>query len=213
MQATDPFVDARRLMVEQQLLARGIQDQRVIEAMLQVPRHAFVREEFASVAYHDTPLPTALRQTISQPYMVALMSEALEVRPEDRVLEIGTGSGYQTAILACLAQEVFTIERHRELQEAAIALLAKLGDYRIHFRLGNGTHGWVEHALYDRIIVTAAARQIPEALWAQLKEGGIMVIPIGGDMCQDLIQVKRVNHNKSIKQICPCRFVPLIDSD
>jgi protein-L-isoaspartate(D-aspartate) O-methyltransferase len=213
MQATDPFVDARRLMVEQQLLARGIQDQRVIEAMLQVPRHAFVREEFLSIAYHDTPLPTALEQTISQPYMVALMSEALEVEPDDRVLEIGTGSGYQTAILACLAREVYTIERHGVLQKGAIDTLTKLGYHHIRFHLGNGTYGWKQHALYDRIIVTAAARHIPETLWTQLKEGGIMVIPVGGSMYQELIQVTRVDGQKSIRQICACRFVPLIDSD
>lgn len=209
----DPFAEARRMMVERQLLARGIQDKRVIEAMLQVPRHRFVREEFSSVAYHDTPLPTTLRQTISQPYIVALMSEALMVNQDDRVLEIGTGSGYQTAILACLAKAVYTIERHGILQDGAIATLAKLGYHHICFHLGNGTEGWVEHALYDRIIVTAAAKHIPEALWSQLKEGGIMVIPVGGSMAQDLIQVTRVHGHKRIKEICPCRFVPLIDSD
>jgi protein-L-isoaspartate(D-aspartate) O-methyltransferase len=213
MHATDPFSEVRSLMVERQLLARGIQDQRVIEAMLHVPRHLFVREEFSSIAYHDTPLPTALEQTISQPYMVALMSEALEVEPDDRVLEIGTGSGYQTAILACLAREVYTIERHGVLQEGAIATLSKLGYHHIRFLVGNGTHGWKEHALYDRIIVTAATRHIPEALWTQLKEGGIMVIPVGGSMYQELIQVTRVDGQKSIKEICPCRFVPLIDSN
>lgn len=206
----DIYRIARERMVESQIKARGIGDERVIKAMLKVPRHLFVDPALRDQAYGDFPLPIGERQTISQPYIVALMTEALELKGQERVLEIGTGSGYQTAILAELALWVYTIEKYPSLQEKAKNLLIKLGYKNISFKIGDGTLGWSEAAPFEAIIVTAASPQIPQPLIEQLAEGGRIVIPVGDEYSQMLIKgVKRggVLHTKSLE---PVRFVKLV---
>lgn len=206
----DIYRIARERMVESQIKARGIRDERVIKAMLKVPRHLFVDPALRDQAYGDFPLPIGERQTISQPYIVALMTEALELKGQERVLEIGTGSGYQTAILAELALWVYTIEKYPSLQEKAKNLLIKLGYRNISFKTGDGTLGWSEAAPFEAIIVTAASPQIPQPLIEQLAEGGRIVIPVGDEYSQMLIKgVKRggVLHTKSLE---PVRFVKLV---
>uniref|UniRef100_A0A832LVG5 Protein-L-isoaspartate O-methyltransferase n=1 Tax=Caldimicrobium thiodismutans TaxID=1653476 RepID=A0A832LVG5_9BACT len=206
----DIYRIARERMVESQIKARGIRDERVIKAMLKVPRHLFVDPALRDQAYGDFPLPIGERQTISQPYIVALMTEALELKGQERVLEIGTGSGYQTAILAELALWVYTIEKYPSLQEKAKNLLIKLGYKNISFKTGDGTLGWSEAAPFEAIIVTAASPQIPQPLIEQLAEGGRIVIPVGDEYSQMLIKgVKRggVLHTKSLE---PVRFVKLV---
>lgn len=206
----DIYRIARERMVESQIKARGIGDERVIKAMLKVPRHLFVDPALRDQAYGDFPLPIGERQTISQPYIVALMTEALELKGQERVLEIGTGSGYQTAILAELALWVYTIEKYPSLQEKAKNLLIKLGYKNISFKTGDGTLGWSEAAPFEAIIVTAASPQIPQLLIEQLAEGGRIVIPVGDEYSQMLIKgVKRggVLHTKSLE---PVRFVKLV---
>src|SRR5688572_14592650 len=185
----DDYERERRRMVEEDLRRRGIRDPRVLEAMAQVPRHRFVPEGGRRHAYEDRALPLELGQTISQPYMVAYMSEALRVRATDRVLEIGTGSGYQTAVLARLAAEVFTVERIGDLQGAAREILEELDVRNVRYRVGDGTLGWAEHAPYDRILVTAGAPAIPPALRDQLGDGGVLVIPVGEPDEQELLVV------------------------
>lgn len=206
----DIYRIARERMVESQIKARGIRDERVIKAILKVPRHLFVDPALRDQAYGDFPLPIGERQTISQPYIVALMTEALELKGQERVLEIGTGSGYQTAILAELALWVYTIEKYPSLQEKAKNLLIKLGYRNISFKTGDGTLGWSEAAPFEAIIVTAASPQIPQPLIEQLAEGGRIVIPVGDEYSQMLIKgVKRggVLHTKSLE---PVRFVKLV---
>lgn len=206
----DIYRIARERMVESQIKARGIGDERVIKAMLKVPRHLFVDPALRDQAYGDFPLPIGERQTISQPYIVALMTEALELKGQERVLEIGTGSGYQTAILAELALWVYTIEKYPSLQEKAKNLLIKLGYRNISFKTGDGTLGWSEAAPFEAIIVTAASPRIPQPLIEQLAEGGRIVIPVGDEYSQMLIKgVKRggVLHTKSLE---PVRFVKLV---
>ena len=171
--------EARRRMVEYQIRARGVGDARVLEAMETVPRHEFVPEEYLQSAYGDGPLPIGYGQTISQPYIVAVMTELLELEPGDRVLEIGTGSGYQAAILAELVDEVYTMEIIPELADSARGVLDRLGYGRVHSVNADGYYGWEEHAPYDAIIVTAAPDHVPQPLVQQLKEGGRMVIPVG----------------------------------
>lgn len=198
-------------MVDDQIVARGVRDARVLEAMRKVTRHVFVPEKLRDVAYTDGPLSIGHDQTISQPYIVALMTELLEPKPTDRVLEIGTGSGYQAAVLAEIVAEVFTIEILPPLYDQATRVLHRLGYPNIFLKLGDGTLGWEEHAPYDKIIVTAASqRGIPPALEGQLREGGILVIPIGA-FDQELVKaVKR--EGKWIQQnVLPVRFVPLIE--
>ncbi|HIE52022.1 MAG TPA: protein-L-isoaspartate(D-aspartate) O-methyltransferase, partial [Armatimonadetes bacterium] len=176
----------REAMVERQIRARGVRDPRVLEAMRQVPRHKFVLPSLQAQAYQDTPLPIGLDQTISQPYMVALMTELLELKGPEKVLEVGTGSGYQAAILAELAEQVYTIERIPELAAAARQRLQELGYHNVTVRVGDGTLGWPEEAPFEAIIVTAGGQTVPPALKEQLAEGGRLVIPVGGYRMQDL---------------------------
>ena len=189
-------------------------DPRVLEALRQVPRHAFVSASASHLAYADRPLDIGLRQSISQPFVVALMTHLLQVQPGDRVLEIGTGSGYQAAVLAVLAREVYSIEILAELGTKAAETLGRLGYANVAVRVGDGYHGWAEHAPYDRIIVTAAPDHIPPALLAQLKPGGRLVIPVGsidpGVQAQDLLVIeKAADGTTTSANIIPVRFVPL----
>lgn len=198
-------------MVARQIRGRGVKDERVLAAMERVERHRFVPPDHQRLAYEDSALPIALEQTISQPYMVAAMTEALEPRPADRVLEVGTGSGYQTAVLAELVREVYTIERLPELAETARATLDSLGYGNIQFRVGDGSKGWPEKAPFDGIIVTAAAGRVPSPLLRQLAEGGHLVIPVGGTYDQDLYQIERRGQSYEQRLITRCRFVPLVE--
>ncbi len=198
-------------MVEEQIIARGIRDKEVIRAMLKVPRHLFVPERYRKEAYCDYPLPIGYGQTISQPYIVALMTALLELKKDDRVLEIGTGSGYQTAILAEIAKEVYSVEIIEELAKKAERLLKKLGYKNIHIKVGNGYYGWPEHAPYSAIIVTCAPRKIPPPLLSQLKDGGIMVIPVGREYgIQKLIKVRKINGRIYKETVTLVRFVPML---
>ncbi len=203
---------AREAMVQNHLVARGIDDPAVLEAMRTVPREAFLPPELAEFAYEDSPLPIAEGQTISQPYIVALMAAALELRPHDRVLEIGTGSGYAAAILGRIAREVYTIERHAALADAAAAHLRELGFDTVHVLHGDGTLGWSAHAPYDAVVVTAGGPDIPEALLAQVAVGGRLVIPIGEDRTlQTLVRVtRRPDGSLRREDLGDVRFVPLI---
>ncbi len=190
----------------------GIRDPRVLEAIEKTPRDLFVEEGWRDHAWDDTALPISCGQTISQPYIVAYMTEQLEVEPHHRVLEVGTGSGYQAAVLARLARRVFTIERHRDLLELARRRFALLGLDNIEARLGDGYHGWPEAAPFDRIIVTAAPPKVPEALLDQLAEGGVMVIPVGTPYgYQELEKIVRTPHGFERKRLIPVRFVPMLD--
>jgi protein-L-isoaspartate(D-aspartate) O-methyltransferase len=204
----DGFAAERRRMVDEQLRARDIKDARVLDAMRRVPRHEFVPPERRSQAYVDSPLPIGHDQTISQPYIVAFMTQALEVQPEHRVLEIGTGSGYQAAVLAELAREVFTIEIVAPLAERARETLARLGYRNIRTRTGNGYLGWPEHAPYDRVMVTAAPDDVPRALVEQLKIGGLMAIPVG-TVVQELRILRRTEKGTETLATLPVRFVPM----
>ncbi len=202
------FARLRERMVREQLQARDIKDPRVLSAMLKVPRHEFVSAGFVDSAYDDSALPLKLGQTISQPYIVAYMTQALELQGTERVLEIGTGSGYQAAILAEIVPEVYTIEILPQLQETASAILTKLGYRNIKFRTGDGYMGWPEYAPFDRIIVTAAPEQVPQPLIDQLKEGGRMIIPIGA-ISQDLIVLEKGKSGIARRSTIPVRFVPM----
>ena len=204
------FPKARLKMVEEQIIQRGIKDPRVIAAMKKVPRHLFVEEALQSQAYNDHPLPIGEKQTISQPYMVALMTEALQLKGKDKVLEIGAGSGYQTAILAEMAEKVFSIERIRSLAIKARQLLYELGYYNTEIKIFDGTFGWSEEAPFDAIIVTAGAPEIPQPLLDQLAIGGRLVIPIGDAYVQDLIRVTKTEQGLKKEDLGGCRFVKLI---
>jgi protein-L-isoaspartate(D-aspartate) O-methyltransferase len=204
------FPKARSKMVEEQIILRGIKDPRVIAAMKKVPRHLFVEEALQSQAYNDHPLPIGEKQTISQPYMVAIMTEALQLKEKDKVLEIGAGSGYQTAILAELAEKVFSIERIRSLAIKARQLLYELGYYNIEIKIFDGTYGWVDKAPFDAIIVTAGAPEIPQPFLDQLAIGGRLVIPIGDAYVQDLIRVTKTEEGIKKEDLGGCRFVKLI---
>ena len=198
----------RRRMVDEQLRARDIRSPRVLDAMLTVPRHLFVPEPLRAEAYRDSPLPIGLDQTISQPYIVAFMTEALDVQPGHRVLEIGTGSGYQAAVLGLLAKDVYTIEILPPLAERARGTLSALGYRNIQVRTGNGYLGWPEHAPYDRIMVTAAPDEVPTALVDQLKIGGVMAIPVG-TVTQELRILRRTATGMETLTTLPVRFVPM----
>ncbi len=206
-------VAGRRRMVEDQLRGRDIQDERVLAAMGKVPRHLFVPAAYAAMAYEDTPLPIGEGQTISQPYIVALMTQEIRPKSGDKVLEIGTGSGYQAAVLAELASEVYTIELVGELGRRAAALLDRLGYANVRCRIGNGYLGWPEAAPFDAIVVTAAADAIPPRLVGQLQPGGRLVMPVGPpDQVQDLILgVKQTDGSLKTETIIPVRFVPLVN--
>lgn len=207
---TDPYLDARQRMVREQIRARGITSERVLTAMEQVPRERFVPERDRPDAFCDRALSIACGQTISQPFMVAAMTDCLGLEGHHRVLEIGTGSGYQTAILARLACEVYTIERIGELQNSARALLASLGITNVSYCTGDGSLGWPEQAPFDRIIVTAGAPEVPPSLTAQLTDSGRLVIPVGGRDEQILTIVERTGpHTREVPRFA-CRFVKLI---
>jgi len=201
---------AREKMVRDQLISRGIRDPRVLEAMGKVPRDRFVEEALVGEAYNDHPLPIGHHQTISQPYIVALMTEALELKGDEKVLEIGTGSGYQTAILAELAYRVYTVERIRALMVEARKTLGQLNYHNVLFKAFDGTLGWEEYAPYEAIIVTAGAPGLPQPLLDQLAEGGRLVIPTGNRSSQELIKVTRKRGRYMEKNLGGCRFVNLI---
>lgn len=206
----DPYLTRRVAMVETQLRSRGIRDPRVLQAMEQVPRHMFVLPTELDHAYSDNPLPIGAGQTISQPYIVAAMVEALAIVPEDRVLEIGTGSGYAAAVLAELAREVYTIERQPELAKKARQVLEKLDYKNVQVILSDGTQGLREYAPYNAILVSAAAPQVPLSLFDQLAEGGRMVIPVGNEVVQELQLVRKVGGDSQVAHLDGCRFVPLL---
>jgi protein-L-isoaspartate(D-aspartate) O-methyltransferase len=206
------FSQARLEMVEQQLRSRGIRDQRVLQTMAEVPRHLFVPEPWRLSAYSDGPLPIGEQQTISQPYIVALMSESLELKGTETVLEIGTGSGYQAAVLSRLAQKVYSVEILPTLAETAKLLLTRLGYDNVTVIVGDGNFGWKEGAPYDAIIVTAAAPQIPQALLDQLSDGGRMVLPVVVDSDeQHLIRLTKQGDRVTREDLGAVRFVPLVE--
>jgi protein-L-isoaspartate(D-aspartate) O-methyltransferase len=205
------FDIARKRMVMEQLEKRGICDSRVLEAMRTVPRHKFVQEAMAAQAYNDRSLPIGEKQTISQPHTVAIMTESLQLTGNEHVLEIGTGSGYQTAILASLVRKVFTIERIRPLALEARKVLDALMLLNVNIRIGDGTLGWAEEAPFDAIIVTAGAPAVPEALAEQLAPGGRLVIPVGDEKGQSLLRITRQPDGSLTKETGKdCKFVPLI---
>ena len=201
---------ARQLMVDSQLRARGVSDPRVLDAMLTVPRHRFVPEPYRSQAYEDHPLPIGDGQTISQPYIVARMLESLQLAPTDKVLEVGTGSGYATALLAEIAQQVFSIERHSALAEGARRVLAELGYNNTRVVTGDGALGLPDCAPYDAILVSAAAHDLPSALLAQLSDSGRMIVPVGASDSQQLQFVRAVNGQRVVSLREHVRFVPLV---
>lgn len=203
----------RERMVTEQLIWRGISDPRVLEVFRKVLRHKFVPPTLQDIAYSDHPLPVGEGQTISQPYMVALMTEKLGLTGDEKVLEIGTGSGYQAAILLELAREVYSVERYKTLADKAEEILKELGYKNIKIKVGDGTIGWEEHAPYDGIIVTAGAPDIPKSLLSQLNENGRLVIPVGGRFSQVLTLVEKKKDRFTTQDICGCVFVPLIGKE
>lgn len=209
MKETLTFESERRAMVETQIRRRGVRDPKVLEAMIEVPRHEFVAPAFVQAAYEDRPLPIGESETISQPYMVAVMTEAAHVQPGDKALEIGTGSGYQAAILAYLGATVYTIERNFQLVEAARLRLARLEYSGVEVVWGDGTEGYPPAAPYQVIIVTAAAPQVPPPLLEQLADGGHMVIPVGGLQHQDVHVIFKHSGEAASRVLDPCVFVPL----
>ena len=207
------FKSQRVAMVRDQIKSRGIKNADVVRAMLKVERDKFLPQTLVSCAYSDYPLPISCGQTISQPFMVGLMSECLKIVKNNSVLEIGTGSGYQTALLREMTDEVYTVERYPQLLERAENVLESLGYDDIHFKLGDGTLGWDEFAPYDRIIVTASAPSIPRSLFQQLKEEGRLIIPVGGKYHQESKIVVKKGMVSEEDDICGCVFVPLIGKE
>lgn len=199
--------------LREQLQRRGIHDPRILQAMMDVPRHRFVEPEHRPLAYSDQALPIAAGQTISQPYVVALMAAGLHLAGDERLLEIGTGSGYAAAVFAQLVDEVFTVERHEHLARSAMDVLAQLGYTTIHVRVGDGTLGWPEHAPYNAISVAAGGPQIPPSLLAQLADGGRLVMPVGERDEQNLVRVTRRGGRFVEESLGPVRFVPLIGEE
>lgn len=197
-------------MVERQLRARNIEDERVLDAMMRVPRHEFVSERDRSEAYEDHPIGIGESQTISQPYMVAVTLDALQIKSTGKVLEIGTGSGYQTAILAELAAEVYSVERHPALAQSAEEVLSRLGYENVHVFVRDGSMGLPEYAPYDAIAVSAAAPRVPATLFMQLCEGGRLVIPVGSSEAQQLLLIQKVEGQSVTRVLEGCRFVPLV---
>lgn len=210
----DRFQQQREEMVNRQLAARGISDKATLDAMRKVERHRLVPEDMVEHAYKDSPLPIGEGQTISQPFMVAFMTEAIKPKPDMKVLEIGTGSGYQAAVLAEIVDEVYTIEIVEELARRVQGDLKEMGYTNIHFKIGDGYHGWEKHAPFDAIIVTAAPNEIPPRLVEQLKEGGKMVIPVGerGTVQSLQLIVKHPNGKIRTRDLLPVRFVPFTRS-
>ncbi|NQT47334.1 MAG: protein-L-isoaspartate(D-aspartate) O-methyltransferase [Candidatus Omnitrophica bacterium] len=209
LEGEDDFAEERNFMVKNQIEARGIKDPRVLQAMKEVKRHLFVPKTLREWAYTDSPLPIGLKQTISQPFIVAYMSEAAHLKETDCVLEIGTGSGYQAAILARIADHVYTIEILKELADSASERLKKLGYDNVTVKCGDGYKGWPEHAPFDAIIVTAAPSKIPEELVKQLKVGGRMVVPIGS-FYQELYLIEKTESGIRKTKLFPVRFVPMV---
>ncbi len=203
------FAGQRQRMVQEQMMARGIHEERVLAAVAKVPREEFVPADERAAAYTDNPLPIGYDQTISQPYIVAFMTEQLHPKPSDRVLEIGTGSGYQAAILAELVAEVYTIEIAGPLARNADATLAHLGYKNVHVKVGDGHKGWPEEAPFDAIIVTCAPEKVPQPLVDQLKEGGRMIIPVGNRFAQELYLLEKKNGQLKESAVLPVRFVPM----
>ncbi len=204
------FETEREAMVRRQLQARGIRETRVLAAMREVPRHRFVPEPFRRYAYSDEPLPIGRGQTISQPYVVAYMAEALQLRGDERVLEVGSGSGYAAAVLSLLGSEVYGIELEQELYDRSVATIGELGYANVHLRRGDGFHGWPEKAPFHAIVLSCAAESIPAPLWAQLAEGGRLLYPRGsaGDV-QELVRVTKTRGKPREERLAPVRFVPL----
>ena len=197
-------------MVEEQIVERGIKDDKLIAAMKKIPRHLFLEEALQNQAYSDHPLPIGEKQTISQPYMVALMTEALLLTGKEKVLEIGTGSGYQTAILAELSEKVFSVERIRSLAIRARKLLYELSYFNVEIKIFDGTFGWIEESPFDAIMVTAGSPDIPQPLIDQLSIGGRLVIPVGDALVQDLFRVTKTGEGVKKEDLGGCRFVKLI---
>jgi len=205
------FRAQREEMVRTQLAQRGIRARRVLDVMRDVPRHEFVPEPFRQDAYEDHPLPIGAEQTISQPYIVAAMLEYLALQATDRVLEIGTGSGYVTALLSLLSAEVYSVERHAQLAASAEITLLRLGYGNVKIRIGDGSQGSAEYAPFDAILVSAATPEMPPALFAQLREGGRMVVPVGPPYSQELQLIRKVSGQPEVKILEGCRFVPLVE--
>jgi len=204
------YEEKRARMVKYDIEGRGIKDKRVLDAMLKIPRHLFVDEDYRKHAYGDHPLPIDAKQTISQPYIVALMTEAVKLKANDRILEIGTGSGYQAAVLAELAAEIYTIEIKKVLAEKSASLLKKLGYKNITVKHGDGYFGWKAHAPFNVIIITAAANKVPQPLIDQLKQGGCMILPLHSTDYYQTLTIFRKKDNKLVKEeIIPVRFVPM----
>jgi protein-L-isoaspartate(D-aspartate) O-methyltransferase len=206
---SEKYAPVREKMIQEQLLARQIRDTRVLEAMRNVPRHLFVPDDVKPNAYEDRPLPIGKDQTISQPYMVALMVQALELTGSEKVLEVGTGSGYETAILAEVSAEVFSIERFADLAVGAQALLTALGYRNVCIKVGDGTLGWPEHAPYEAIVISASSPQIPRPLLEQLRPGGSLVLPIGEEQLQSLVRLRKTTDGIKEEYLGECRFVKL----
>jgi protein-L-isoaspartate(D-aspartate) O-methyltransferase len=204
------YAAARARMVEEQIRARGVREERVLEAMRRVPRHLFVTETLRERAYDDTPLPIGERQTISQPYIVALMAEALELDGGERVLEVGTGSGYEAAVLSQVCGELYSVERIPALAQRAVELLATLGYHNVHVRVGDGSLGWPQAAPFLGIVVSAAAPRIPRPLVEQLAVGGRLVLPLGEEESQTLVRLQRTGEGLREECMGECRFVKLI---
>ncbi len=203
------FANLRNRMITEQIIARGISDERVLDALRHVPRHWFVPEEYANIAYSDSPLPIGHGQTISQPYIVALMTELMELEGEENVLEVGTGSGYQAALLAYLARQVHTIERHADLADRADEILIRMGLTHVVVHVGDGSLGLPKYAPYQAIMVTAAAPRVPQPLFDQLADGGRLVIPEGGAGGQLLDRWRKQKGEYKQEHIAPVAFVPL----
>ena len=207
-QNNDRYTHLREKMVDEQLRRRGIKDKRVLAVMRKLPRHRFVDPEDMDHAYDDNAMPIQCEQTISQPYIVGLMTELLELKPSSRVLEIGTGCGYQTAVLAEIVDQVYTVEIIPELAQSASKRLDELGYRNIYKKYGNGYHGWEKYAPYDRIIVTAAPKEMPERLIEQLADGGLMILPVGA-YHQDLVRIRSAENGIERNTISGVRFVPI----
>jgi protein-L-isoaspartate(D-aspartate) O-methyltransferase len=209
--AQESYELERYRMVKEQIIARGITDSRVIKAMQRIERHLFVPEKYVQIAYTDGPLPIGYGQTISQPYIVAFMTEILKLKPGDRVLEIGTGSGYQAAVLAEICNRVYSIEIVPQLSERASSLLKRLGYDNILLKAGDGYKGWKEHAPFDAIIVTCSPTHIPRPLEDQLVEGGRMIIPVGERYIQQLVYLVKQDGKLKKMKVLPVSFVPMVD--
>jgi protein-L-isoaspartate(D-aspartate) O-methyltransferase len=206
----DKFALARADMVRTQLQSRDITDPKVLGIMGQIAREEFIPQNYHSQAYADCPVPIGMGQTISQPYIVALMTQALDITPDCEVLEVGTGSGYQTAILAKLASKVYTIEKYNQLSESAQSVLARLGIKNVEFYVGDGSCGWPEKRTFNKIMITAAVPKLPAPLAEQLAEGGLLTAPVGGEYIQKLLLYEKKQGRLEKKTVCDCRFVKLL---